>query len=136
MPKQIFVNFPVKNLERSMSFFRKLGFEFNPQFTNKDAACMIVEKDSSYAMLLTEPFFKTFTEKTIADTSKTTEVLTALSVESRAEVDRLLKIAIDAGGSETRAAIDLGFMYNRAFDDPDGHTWELFHMDMTKLPKS
>lgn len=136
MPKQIFVNFPVKNLERSMNFFRKLGFEFNPQFTNQDAACMIIEKDSSYAMLLMEPFFKTFTEKTIADATKTTEVMTALSVDSRAEVDRLMTIALEAGGSEKRAAIDMGFMYNRAFNDPDGHIWELFHMDMSKLPKS
>lgn len=136
MPRQIFVNFPVKNLNRSMDFFKKLGFEFNPQFTNEQAACMIIEKDSSYAMLLMEPFFKTFTEKSIADTTKTTEVMTALSVDSRAEVDRLMTIALDAGGSEKRAVMDLGFMYNRAFNDPDGHIWELFHMDMTKLPKA
>ena len=136
MPKQIFVNFPIKNLERSMNFFKKLGFEFNPQFTNESAACMIIEKDSSYAMLLMEPFFKTFTEKTIADATKTTEVITALSVDNRAEVDRLMTIALEAGGSEERAAIDMGFMYNRAFNDPDGHIWELFHMNMDAMPKA
>jgi uncharacterized protein len=136
MPRQIFVNFPVKNLERSMDFFRKLGFEFNPQFTNEQAACMIIEKDSSYAMLLVEPFFKTFIEKNIADASKSTEVLTAVSLDNRAEVDRLVDIAIKSGGAEARPPLDMGFMYNRAFNDLDGHTWEFFHMDMSKMPKA
>jgi predicted lactoylglutathione lyase len=134
MARKIFVNLPVKNLDKSMAFFKKLGFEFNPQFTDENAACMIIAEDSAYAMLLAEPFFKTFTPKSIADASKTTEVLTALSQDSRAEVDRLMDVAVQSGGSELRAAQDLGFMYNRAFNDPDGHIWEIFWMDPAQIP--
>jgi predicted lactoylglutathione lyase len=125
---KIFVNLPVKDLERSKSFFEALGYTFNPKFTDETAACMVIA-DDIYAMLLTEPKFKQFTPKAIADASKSTEVLVALSMESRERVDALLGTALNAGGTEARAAEDHGFMYGRAFNDPDGHIWEIFWMD-------
>lgn len=128
MAQKIFVNLPVKDLSVSMDFFSKLGFEFNPEFTNENAACMVVS-ESIFVMLLVEGFFQTFTKKDIADTTKVTEVLTALSVESREAVDRFLTTALEAGAEEAREAQDLGFMYSRAFEDPDGHMWEVFYMD-------
>ena len=98
MTRQIFVNLPIKNMERSKAFFSALGFTFNPQFTNEQGACMVIS-DTIYTMLLVEPFFQTFTKKPIADATKTTEVLVCLSCESRAEVDSLVKKAIAAGGT-------------------------------------
>lgn len=128
MPKQIFVNLPVKNLDRSMDFFSALGFDFNAQFTNEDAACMMIA-ENIYAMLLTEPMFKGFTPKEIADATKTTEVLTALMVDSRGDVDEMMGNALKAGGIEVRDPQEHGFMYGRSFSDPDGHIWEVFWMD-------
>lgn len=128
MTHKIFVNLPVKDLAVSMEFFGKLGFEFNPEFTNESAACMVVS-ENIFVMLLTENFFQTFTKKEVADATKTTEVLTALSVESREAVDELLGVALEAGGQEARELQDLGFMYSRSFEDPDGHIWEIFYMD-------
>ena len=127
--RQIFVNLPVKDLERSKAFFAGLGFAFDPKFTNDNAACMVVEKDSIYAMLLAEPFFKTFIpSRTIADARKSTEVLVCLSCSSDQEVNDLVGKAIKAGGRAAREAKDHGFMYEHAFEDPDGHIWELIHM--------
>ncbi len=128
MAQKIFINLPVKDLSVSMDFFSKLGFEFNPEFTNESGACMVVS-ESIFVMLLTETFFQTFTKKEIADTTKVTEVLTALSVDSREAVDALLTLALEAGAEEAREAQDLGFMYSRAFGDLDGHIWEIFFMD-------
>ncbi|MBP7060670.1 MAG: VOC family protein [Candidatus Moranbacteria bacterium] len=128
MTHKIFVNLPVKDLAVSMEFFGKLGFEFNPEFTNESAACMVVS-ENIFVMLLTENFFQTFTKKEVADATKTTEVLTALSVESRETVDELLSVALEAGGQEAREPQDPGFMYSRSFEDPDGHIWEIFYMD-------
>jgi hypothetical protein len=125
---QIFVNLPVKDLDRSMGFFKALGFDFNAQFTNEHAACMVIS-ENIYAMLLTEPMFKRFTPKDIADASKTTEVLTALMVESRDSVDAMMGKALAAGATEVRDPQDHGFMYGRAFNDPDGHIWEIGWMD-------
>jgi uncharacterized protein len=125
---KIFVNLPVRDLGRSIAFFKALGFSFNPQFTDETATCMVIGEDI-YAMLLTHEKFATFTPKAIADATKVTEVLTALSVESRAEVDRLVDAALAAGGSEARAPMDHGFMVDRAFNDLDGHIWEIFWMD-------
>ena len=125
---EIFVNLPVKDLDRSMDFFGALGFDFNPQFTNEQAACMVIA-ENIYAMLLTEPMFKGFTPKDIAGATKTTEVMTALSSESREAVDTFLEKAIEAGATEVRDPQDHGFMYGRAFNDPDGHIWEVFWMD-------
>jgi predicted lactoylglutathione lyase len=128
MARKIFVNLPVKDLNRSVAFFTQLGFEFNPQFTDEKATCMIISEDS-YIMLLVEEFFKTFTTKDIADSSKTTEVITCLSADSRQEVDDLVKKAIAAGGKTYRDPQDHGFMYGHAFQDPDGHLWEVMWMD-------
>ena len=127
MNKQIFVNLPVKDLERTKTFFGALGFGFNAQFTNELAACMIVS-DDIYVMLLTEPFFQGFTSKAIADASKVTEVLVCLSCDSRAQVDETVAKAVAAGGKAPREPQDHGFMYGHGFEDLDGHIWELVHM--------
>ena len=129
MATSIFVNLPVKDLEKSKQFFSKLGYTFNPQFTDEKAACMIIS-DTIYAMLLSEPFFKGFIpNKEIADTSKTKEVLTALSTDSRQQVDDMADKAIAAGGKQFREPEDHGFMYARSFEDLDGHVWEVIWMD-------
>ena len=136
MRKQIFVNLPVKDLKRTMDFFGRLGFKFNPQFTDQNAACMIIEEDSIYAMLLVENYFKTFTKKELVDARKSTEVLLAISLESRDKVDEMMKLALDAGGKEPRDKQDFGWMYNRAIEDLDGHSWEIFYMDMAAFAKA
>jgi len=125
--RQIFVNLPVKDLPRSVAFFTALGFSFNPQFTNENATCMIVD-ENIFVMLLVEPFFQGFIKKTICDAHKNTEVLVCLSCESRAEVDELVAKAVVAGGTIPREPEDHGFMYGHAFEDPDGHIWELVYM--------
>jgi uncharacterized protein len=134
MSRKIFVNLPIKNMEKSQAFFKGLGFSFNPQFTNEQGACMVVSEDHNYVMLLVEPFFNTFTKKSIADASKTTEVLVCLSCESRAEVDDMVKKALAAGGNSTNAAQDHGFMYSHGFEDLDGHIWEVMWMDPNAAP--
>ena len=135
MSKQIFVNLPVKDLKRSIDFFTQLGFTFNLQFTDEKAACLIINEGSIYAMLLTEPMFKNFTKKEIADATKTTEVLIAIDIETKEKVDELVKKAAEAGGSIYADAQDHGWMYQHGFADPDGHQWELLYMDMDKVPK-
>ena len=135
MPKQIFVNLPVKDLKRSIDFFTELGFSFNLQFTDEKAACLVINEGSIYAMLLTEPMFKNFTKKEIADATKTTEVLIAIDIETKEKVDELVKKAAEAGGSIYADAQDHGWMYQHGFADPDGHQWELLYMDMDKVPK-
>ena len=135
MSTKIFVNLPVRDLKRSMDFFTKLGYKFNAQFTDEKATCMIVSDDIN-VMLLTEPFFKTFTKKEIADPHKTTEVILALMVGSKAKVDEMMTAAISAGGNEYREKMDHGWMYQRSFSDPDGHQWELFFMDASQMPKA
>ena len=128
MATQIFVNLPVKDLDKTVQFFTKLGFTFNPRFTDENATCMIVGKDI-FVMLLVEKFFKTFTKKEICDTAKDTEVILALSAESREKVDRMISKAIEAGGRESREPQDYGWMYGRGFQDTDGHLWEILYMD-------
>jgi predicted lactoylglutathione lyase len=125
----IFVNLPVKDLSRSRAFYEGLGYSVNPQFSDENAACIVIS-DTIYAMLLTEPFFKTFTKKEIADATRSTEVLLALSADSRDEVNSLVDKAVAGGGREARDVQDEGFMYSRAFEDPDGHIWEVMWMDM------
>jgi uncharacterized protein len=131
---QIYVNLPIKNMERSKAFFGKLGFSFNPQFTNEQGACMIVADGSIYVMLLVESFFQTFTKKAVADAAQSTEVLVCLSCESRAEVDELVRKALAAGGKAPNAPQDHGFMYGHGFEDLDGHLWELAYMDASAVP--
>ena len=126
--RQIFVNLPVKDLERSKNFFSSLGFGFDARFTDDKGACLVIEKDSIYAMLITEPFFKTFTPRAVADAKSASEVLLALSCSSDREVDDLVAKATAAGGSSIKEPQDHGFMYYRSFEDPDGHIWELLHM--------
>ncbi|ABE45817.1 MULTISPECIES: VOC family protein [unclassified Polaromonas] len=134
MSRQIYVNLPIKDMERSKAFFGKLGFSFNPQFTNEQGACMVVADGSIYVMLLVESFFKTFTKKAVADTTRSTEVLVCLSCESRAEVDELVAKARTAGATVPNAPQDHGFMYGHGFEDLDGHIWELAYMDMAAAP--
>jgi uncharacterized protein len=126
--RQIFVNLAVRDPKRSMDFFRRLGFEFNPKFTDDNAACMIVN-DQASVMLLAEPFFRTFTKRALCDTSAQTEGLFALSCASRAEVDEMVEKAVAAGGSHAMEPQDHGFMYGWSFYDPDGHHWEVLWMD-------
>lgn len=135
MATKIFVNLPVKDLNKSVEFFTQLGFKFNPQFTDDNATCMIVGEDI-FVMLLVEKFFKTFTKKQIADATKSTEVLIALSADSRENVDKLADKAIEAGGTTYSDPQDQGWMYQRSFQDLDGHQWELIYMDMSAMPQS
>ncbi len=134
MSRQMFVNLPIKNMERTQAFFKSLGFTFNPQFTNEQGACMVVSEDHNYVMLLVEPFFQGFTNKPIADATQGTEVLLCLSCESREEVDELVKKALAAGGTAPMPAQDHGFMYGHGFTDLDGHMWELMYMDPGAVP--
>ena len=133
MSKQIFINLPVKDLKKSITFFKKLGFKFNPQFTDDKAACMIIG-ENIYSMLLLEKFFKSFTKKKVADAKKTTEVLIAIDVKGRKDVDRMIKKAVAAGGSLYNKPQDHGWMYGHSFADLDGHQWEVLYMDESKIP--
>ena len=132
MATRIFVNLPVKNLNKSVEFFTQLGFTFNPQFTDETATCMIVAADI-FVMLLTEAKFKTFTPKEICDATKSTEVLVCLSLASRPEVDEMVRKAVAAGGSIYNEPKDYGFMYGHGFQDLDGHIWELIYMEPSAI---
>ena len=128
MSTQIFVNLPVKDLDASKAFYEALGYSVNEQFTDENASCVVVS-DTIYVMLLTEAFAARFTNKAVADATTTTEVINALSAESREAVDRLADVALRAGGSRVKEPQDQGFMYSRSFADPDGHQWEVLYMD-------
>ncbi|MEW6765763.1 MAG: VOC family protein [Pseudomonadota bacterium] len=128
MTRQIFVNLPVKDLQRSVAFFTSLGFEFDPRYTDENATCMIVAEDI-YVMLLVESFFQTFTRKPLCDAIKATEVLVCLACDSRTEVDEMLVKALDAGGILAHEAMEEDFMYGQSFEDLDGHIWELIYME-------
>jgi uncharacterized protein len=130
MSTQMYVNLPVKDLNKSVGFFTKLGFTFNPQFTDENATCMIVG-DDIFVMLLVEKFFKTFTSKEIGDATKSTEVIITLSTESRAKVDEIVDKAYKAGGIPSGKLQDEGWMYGRGFEDLDGHLWEIMYMDIS-----
>jgi predicted lactoylglutathione lyase len=127
MHQQIFVNLPVKDIERTRAFFSALGFRFEPKFSDEKALCMVIS-DSIFAMLLHEDFFRTFTKKPVADAKHSTEVLVCLSCSSREQVDQLVAKAVAAGGQAPMPVQDLGFMYGHGFEDLDGHQWELVHM--------
>lgn len=128
MATKIFVNLPVKDLKKSMAFFEAVGFKNNPQFTDDTAACMVISEDI-YLMILTEPKFKSFTPRPISDATKLTEVIIALSSDSREAVDDTVARAKSAGGSTYAEPKDHGFMYQHGFQDPDGHIFEVFWMD-------
>jgi len=128
MARKIFVNLAVKDLDKSVQFFTKLGFSFDPRFTDEQATCMIVS-DEAFVMLLVESRFKDFTKKELADPRTHTEAILAVSAESRAQVDELADKALEAGGSPANDPTEMGFMYGRSFQDLDGHLWELMWMD-------
>lgn len=128
MAQMIFVNLPVRDLNRSKDFFAHLGYTFNPQFTDETAACMVIS-EHIYAMLLTHAKFQGFTPLAISDATKSTEVLICLSCESRARVDDLVARAVAAGGAAHMEPKDYGMMYGHGFTDPDGHIWEVMWMD-------
>ncbi len=132
MATKIFVNLPVKDLKKSTEFFTKLGFKFNPQFTDDTAACMIVG-DDIFVMLLIQDKFKTFTPKEICDATKSTEVLVCLSFESREQVDDTVRKAVAAGGTTYNEPQDHGFMYGHGFQDLDGHIWEIIYMEPSAI---
>jgi uncharacterized protein len=135
MATKIFVNLPVKDLRKSVAFFTKLGYTFNPQFTDETATCMIVS-DDIFVMLLTHEKFKGFTPKPISDATKSTEVLVCLSVESRTKVDEMVSSAIAAGGSTHSQPQDHGFMYGHGYTDIDGHIWELVYLQPEAAAKN
>ncbi|NKE71667.1 VOC family protein [Candidatus Manganitrophus noduliformans] len=132
MATKIFVNLPVKDLKKSIDFFTHLGFTFNPQFTDETATCMIVSEEN-FVMLLTEEKFKSFTPKPVCDATKSTEVLLALSLESREKVDEIVRRAVAAGGTTYKEPQDHGFMYAHGFQDLDGHIWEPFFMEPSAI---
>lgn len=128
MNRKIFVNLAVKDLKKSQVFFELLGFHLNPQFTDETAACLVIS-DDIYSMLITREKFRTFAPNPTADATQVTEVLVALSCESREEVDDLVNKACAAGGKTFKQPQDYGFMYSHAFQDLDGHVWELLWMN-------
>jgi uncharacterized protein len=132
MSRMIFVNLPVADLQRSVDFWAGLGFAFNPQFTDENATCMVISDDAC-VMLLTEKYFSTFTTKEVADASRQTGAILALSAESREEVDQMADRALATGGSAAQPPQEEGFMYGRSFHDPDGHLWEVLYMDPAAL---
>lgn len=134
MTKRIFINLPVRSLDKSMNFFKNLGFEFNDQFTDEKAACMVLS-DNVSAMLLMENHFETFTKKPISDAKSTTEVLIALEAASKEEVVEKIGIAQSNGAEIYAEPKDYGWMYQHSFADLDGHQWELTYMDESQMPE-
>ena len=132
MNTKVFINLPVKNLEASKAFYTALGYTINEQFSNEQAACVVISEEI-YVMLLTHPFYQGFTTKNIADSSNTSEVINCLSADSREDVDALVRKARNAGGAVPRQPQDLGFMYGHGFEDVDGHIWEVCYMDMAAV---
>lgn len=133
MATMIFVNLPVKDLDKSKAFFAHLGYTFNEQFTNEKAACMVIS-DTIFCMLLTEAFFKTFIKKEICNATRSTETILSLSANSKAEVEATVNKAVEAGGTATDVR-DYGWMFQWGFEDLDGHMWELAYMDMGAIPQ-
>ena len=133
MSRKIFINLPVQDLDRSVAFFTALGFSFNPQFTDANATCMVVS-DDIFVMLLVKPFFQGFTPKPISDAHRQTEVLLALAMDSREEVDAFVASAVAAGATVTQPARDYGFMYQQSVADLDGHQWGPFFMAPDAVP--
>lgn len=133
MPKQIFINLPVKDIQKSMDFYTALGFSNNPQFSDDAGKCMVWSEDI-FVMLLSHEKFATFATKPIADTKSGLAGLFSLSMDSIDEVNNLMTNGLNAGGIEPHEARDYGFMQQRTIEDFDGHTWEVFYMDMSKFP--
>jgi len=133
MPKTLFINLTVENLDRSVAFFKSLGFAFNREFTNENAACLIIN-DYCYVMLVIPSFFATFTKKPIADAKAVTECLVAVSLDSNADVDKVVDLAISLGAREYIDPEVYDFMYSRSIEDFDGHQWNFFYMTPESMP--
>jgi uncharacterized protein len=131
---QIFLNLPVKNLDASMNFYANMGFSNNPQFSDESAKCMVFS-EHIFVMIMTHERFATFTTKPITDVSKTISALLSISVESLERVNEIVDSAVKVGGVEPVEPKDYGFMQQRTVEDLDGHTWEIFFMDMSKFPQ-
>lgn len=131
--KQVFINLAVKDVEKSMDFYTQLGFTINPQFSDDHAKCM-VWSDTIFLMIMSHEKFKTFTKKPIADTKSNIASLFALSVESVDKINEIVEQGLKMGGIEPMPLTDYGFMQLRRIEDFDGHTWEIFFMDMSKMP--
>jgi uncharacterized protein len=134
MPNSLFVNLPVADLQRAIGFFSALGFAFNPKFSDENATCLVISEQIQ-VMLLTTPFFAGFTKKPVADARAATEVLLALSCETRDDVDVLVAKAVAAGAATPVDSKDYGFMYQHGFEDLDGHQWEVFWMNEAEFPQ-
>lgn len=134
MARMIFPNLPVRDLERSKAFWAGLGFEFDPRFTDENAAAMVVN-EHAVVMLLRTDFFETFISKELVDATRQTESIIALSADSRGEVDAFCDKALELGGSPVKEPLEMDFMYGRSFADPDGHHWEVFWMDPAALER-
>ena len=132
MAQSIFVNLPVSDLKKSISFYESLGWKVNPQFSDETAACIVISPEI-YVMVLTHPKFQEFTSRNLADANQSTEVITALSAASKDEVNAQMEKGLANGGKEFRDPMDYGFMFNRAICDPDGHIWEFFWMDPSAI---
>lgn len=132
--KQVFINLAVDDVNRSMEFYKALGFTVNPQFSDETGKCM-VWSDSIFVMILSKTKFSSFTKRPLADTKAGIAAMFALSLGSLDEVNQMSESAISAGGKEPMPMQDYGFMQSRQIEDFDGHTWELFYMDMSKMPQ-
>jgi uncharacterized protein len=130
--KSIFVNLPIKDIQKTRAFWTKLGFSFNEQFSDDKALCLVLNEGSMYSMLITHEFFSTFTNRTIADNT-TTQVLIAIEVDSKQKVDEIVQLALQNGGTRDREAADHGWMYYDTFADIDGHQWEIMYTDENKI---
>lgn len=133
--KSIYVNLPVKDLDKTREFWSKLGFTFNERFSDDKALCLVLNDGLIYAMLINHELFGTFTNRSIADSS-TTQVLVAIEVDSRQRVDELVQCALENGGNRYRDSVDHGWMYYDSFADINGHQWEVMYTDEGSLPKS
>jgi predicted lactoylglutathione lyase len=133
MSKQIFINLAVKDLQKSMDFYTALGFTNNPQFSDESGKCM-VWNENIFVMILTHEKFASFTTKPLADTKSNIAGLFSLSVDSVSEVNKIMTNGLSAGGIEPNEMRDYGFMQQRTIEDFDGHTWEIFYMDIAKFP--
>jgi len=132
--KSIYVNLPIKDLHKTRDFWTKLGFSFNEQFSDDKALCLVLNEGIIYAMLITHEMFNTFTNRPISDGS-TTQVLTAIEVESKEQVDKIVKLALENGGTRYRESADHGWMYYDSFADLDGHQWEILFTDPNLIPQ-
>jgi uncharacterized protein len=132
--KSIFVNLPIKDLQKTRDFWTKLGFSFNEHFSDEKALCLVLNDGMMYSMLITHEMFSTFTNRPIADGS-TTQVLTAIEVDSKEQVDTIVNLAFENGATRYRESADHGWMYYDSFADLDGHQWEIMYINPTQTPQ-